>query len=434
MWKAYPRHSVNLSRELFWTLLKVIARRQVWRGPHLAHFEEEFARLIGVRYALGVPSGRAALYLALSSMGLMEGDEVMMPAYTFHVVPQVVRACGLKPLFMDVHQDTCNLDLSRIPRRLTPRTRALMVTHMFGQPCEMEPILKIVKERGLKLIEDCAHACGATYRGKRVGSFGDFGFFSFGVGKNMPCFGGGMLVTDDPELWRRVQEKMGSPSDPQAAPLEGLWREVRSTSFTYLATRPGVFTYLVYPVLRLLDLLGSSRLDGEAGTEVVTPEEVSSHYRARMSNLQAAIGLQQLARLDEVNRRVRENAALLRQELAGVKGIQSPCVIDGAVPTFLYYRLQVEDRQRFRRRLLRRGVDTTPDDMSACSALPLFADLQASCPVAERLPDRMVEIPNNANLKEKDLRYIARCIREAGGEGAAGVERANPRETQSNRV
>ncbi|MFQ5902330.1 MAG: DegT/DnrJ/EryC1/StrS family aminotransferase [Candidatus Binatia bacterium] len=415
MWKAYPRHNVYLSRELFGILLQAIARRQVRRGPHLSRFEEEFARFIGVRHAVGVSSGRAALYLALSSLGLKEGDEVMMPAYTFHVVPQVVQACGLKPLFLDVRPDTCNLDISLIPQHLTSRTRALMVAHMFGQPCDMEAVLKIVKEKGLRLIEDCAHACGAEYRGKRVGSFGDFGFFSFGVGKNMPCFGGGMLVTDNPELWRQVQEKTGSSADPQAAPFKGIWREVWSTSLTYFATRRKIFTYLVYPVLRLLDLLGSSALDGEPGTEMVTPEEISSHYRARMSNLQAAIGLEQLTRLDEVNQRVRKNAALLRQALSGMKGIQSPTVIDGVVPTFLYYRVQVEDRQAFRRKLLRRGVDTTPDDMSACSALPLFANLQAGCPVAERLPDRMMEVPNNANLTEKDLLYIARCVREVGG-------------------
>lgn len=413
MWKAYPRHSVNLSRGAFWTLLRVIAGRQVWRGPHLSRFEEEFARFIGVRYALGVSSGRAALYLALSSLGLKEGDEVMMPSYTFHVVPQVVRACGLKPLFLDVHPDTCNLDISRIPSQLTPRTRALMVTHMFGQPCDMNGVLKIVKERGLKLIEDSAHACGAEYQGKKVGSFGDFSIFSFGVGKNMPCFGGGMLVTDNPELWHRVQGRIGDSSDPRAAPPKGLWGELWSTSFTYFATRPRVFTYLIYPILRLLDLFGSSRLDGEAGTEVVTPEAIASHYQSRMSNLQAAVGLGQLARLEGVNRQVRENAAFLRRELSGVNGIKSPVVIDGVVPTFLYYRVQVEDRQCFRRRLLRYGVDTTPDDMSACSAMPLFADLRASCPIAERLPDRMVEIPNNANLKAKDLLYIARCIREA---------------------
>lgn len=413
MWKAYPRHSVNLSPGAFWTLLRVIANRQISQGPHLARFEEEFARFIGVRYALGVSSGRAALYLALSSLGLKEGDEVMMPAYTFHVVPQVVRACGLKPLFLDVDPDTCNLNISRIPRQLTPRTRVLMVTHMFGQPCDMKAVLKIVKERGLKLIEDSAHACGAEYQGKKVGSFGDFSLFSFGVGKNMPCFGGGMLVTDNPELWKQVQGMIGDPSDLPSAPLKGLWGEVWSTSLTYFATRPRIFTYLVYPILRLLDLFGSSRLDGEAGREVVTTEVLSSHYRTRMSNLQAAVGLGQLARLEEVNRRVRENAAFLRRELSGVNGIKSPVVIDGVLPTFLYYRVQVENRPSFRRRLLRYRVDTTPDDMSACSAMPLFADLRASCPIAEQLPDRMVEIPNNANLKAKDLLYIARCIREA---------------------
>jgi len=411
-WKAYPRHSVNLSRQVFKVLFEVLKEGQIHNGPHREVFEGRFAQFIGVKEGIGVSSGRAALFLGLSSLGLRPGDEILMPSYTFHVVPQVIRSCGYTPVFVDVDPNNYNIDISLIRQNITPRTKILMVTHMFGQPCDMEPILEIARSEGLLVIEDCAHACGAKYRGRRVGSFGKFAIFSFGVGKNMPCFGGGMLVTDDAELAARIRERM-SPDK-----IQSRWfKEVASTTFTYLCTTPRGFRYLVYPLMYLLDLLGRPRLDPQPGRETVTDEAISSGFLVKMSNLQAAVGLVQLERVDQINQKARENAALYSEELRGLRGIKIPQIIPGVEPSFLYYRLEVDNREDFRKRLFRKGIDTSPDDMSACSALfKDWSDKRFSCPVAERLPARIVEIPNNQYLIKDDLLYIARCIREITGQ------------------
>ena len=172
MWKAYPRHSVNLSAGCYAALLGTVLRGEALQGTEVERFEAAFAKYIGVPRAIGVSSGRAALYLALKALGLKAGDEVLMPAYTFHIVPLVIHACGLKPVFVDVDPDTYNLNIALIEKFLTPNTKAILATHIYGQPCDMAPILQIARARKLIVLEDCAHACGAGFaflRGLREG-------------------------------------------------------------------------------------------------------------------------------------------------------------------------------------------------------------------------------------------------------------------------
>ena len=412
MWRAYPRHSVNLSGGCYSAILGVLARGNVLQGPEVEEFESRFARFIGVRHAVGTSSGRAAIYLALQSLGLNEGDEIIMPAYTFHIVPLVVHACGLKPVFIDVSPDTYNVDVSLIRKKLGKRTKAILATHMYGQPCDLDPILKIAKEHGLRVMEDCAHACGATYKGRRVGSFGDFGVFTFAMAKNMPCFGGGMITTTDDDLYKRVVDTIRPPS---ASRRKSLWKEIGSTTFNYVCTRPETFPFLIYPVIRSLNAAGSHAIDGEPGQETVSPAEVQSKFVTRLTNLQAAVGIHQLSRIEGINTKLNANAYLYNRELKDLNGVKIPSVAPETTHTFLYYRLQVEDRQALREKLIRKGVDTSPDDMSDCSTLPPFRKEVIDLPVASRLPEKILEIPNNPNLKEEDILYIARCIREAKG-------------------
>lgn len=409
--RAYPRHTVNLSAQAFKALIRIIRTNEIIQGPHREVFEQNFAQFIGVQHAIGVSSGRAGLFLALSALNLKPGAEILLPAYTFHIVPQVVKAAGYNPVFLDVDPNTYNLDISLITKNVNPRTQALLVTHMFGQPCDMDPIVEIAQAEGLRVIEDCAHACGAQYKGKRVGSFGEFAIFSFGVGKNMPCFGGGMLVTNNSTLAKEVRNKMAGDN------IQQKWlKEVLTTSFTYFCTRPKSFSYFIYPLMSLFNLLRITPFDHEPGREVVSEREITSRFILGLTNLQAAVGLCQLEQVDRINQKAAENAAIYSEELKGLKGIKIPTVIPGTEPSFLYYRLEVERRDAFRRKLFRKGIDTSLDDMSACSTL--FEEYRSPnifYPVAARLPDRIVEIPNNQYMTREALLYISKCIKEIAG-------------------
>ncbi len=410
MWKAYPRHSVNLSVGCYSALLNTAIHGEVLQGPQVEAFEKGFADYLGVRHAMGVSSGRAALFLALKAFRFRQGDEIIMPAYTFHIVPLVVKACGLKPVFVDVLPDTYNMDVSLVEEKITPKTRAILATHMYGQPCELEPILRIARKKGLKVLEDCAHALGASYKGRRVGGFGDLGAFTFAVAKNMPCFGGGMLTTNDDDLYRTLMHMVRPPGPDR---LKGLWKEIFKTTVNYLATLPRVFSFGVYPFIRVSTALGANLFDREPGQETVSKTEWQSAYFTRLTNLQAAVGLYQLGRVEEINARMNRNAHLYNDLLEGEPTIKIPRLSSGRTHTFLYYRIEVPDRQALRKRLIRKGVDTMPDDMSNCAALPPFRADKTDLRVTPGLPERILEIPNNSHLKEKDVRYIAGAIRSA---------------------
>ncbi len=410
MWKAYPRHSVNLSAGCYSALMRVLIRRKVLQGPQVEAFETRFAHYLGVRHALGVSSGRAALYLALKALRFREGDEIIMPAYTFHIVPLVIKACGLKPVFVDVLPDTYNMDVSLVEKKITPKTKGILPTHMYGQPCDMEPILQIARENNLRVIEDCAHALGASYQGRKVGGFGDLGTFTFAVAKNMPCFGGGILTTNDDDTYRRLKHLVCPPG---AGESKGLWMEVVKTTVNYLVTLPRIFSFGVYPFIRAATALGSTFFDREPGQETIPAVSMQSAYLTRLTNLQAAVGLHQLTRIEEINARMNRNALLYNKLFAGQTAIKAPGVSFGRTHTFLYYRVEVSDRQALRKILIRNGVDTMPDDMSNCPDLQPFKEDKTKLRVAPGLPKRILEIPNNPHLREGDVRHIGKVITSA---------------------
>ncbi|MBL7213586.1 MAG: DegT/DnrJ/EryC1/StrS family aminotransferase [Desulfobacteraceae bacterium] len=410
MWKAYPRHSVNLSAGCYSAVLNALIRGRVLQGPEVEVFEKGFADYLGVRHALGVSSGRAALYLAFKALQFCEGDEIIMPAYTFHIVPLVIKACGLNPVFVDVLPDTYNVDVALMEKKITPRTRAILATHMYGQPCDMEPVLQLARENDLRVLEDCAHALGASYKGRKVGSLGDLGAFTFAMAKNMPCFGGGMLTTNDDDTYRRLVHMVRPPG---ADRLKGLWKEIVTTTVNYLVTLPRIFSLGVYPFIRASMALGSSFFDREPGQERVAPTSEQSEYLTRLTNLQAAVGLHQLTRVEAINARMNRNALLYNELFEGQPGIKIPGVSSERTHTFLYYRIEVPDRQAFRKILIRKGVDTMPDDMSNCAQLPPFREDKTRLRVTPGLPERILEIPNNSHLKEKDVHHIAKGVKSA---------------------
>lgn len=170
-------------------------------GENVCRFEREFAGYCGVQRGVGVASGTDALSIALRACDIKEGDEVITTPFTFVATTEAINNVGAKIVFADIDLESYNIDPREIEKRLTPRTRAILCVHLYGQPCDMRAITKLVRKHNLKLIEDCAQATGAEYQGKKVGAFGDIGCFSFYPTKNLGAFGdGGMLVTDKSRL------------------------------------------------------------------------------------------------------------------------------------------------------------------------------------------------------------------------------------------
>jgi len=192
--------------EIIAAIAKTLDSGRYILGEEVTRFEAEFAEYIGVNYGIGVGSGTDALFLSLSACNLKPGDEVITVSHTAVATVAAIDHSGATPVLVDISAETYNIDPERIQQAITPRTKAIVVVHLYGLPAEMDQIQAIARKNGLFLIEDCAQAHGARYHGKRVGSFGDFGCFSFYPTKNLGALGdGGMIVTKSPEMAERVR-------------------------------------------------------------------------------------------------------------------------------------------------------------------------------------------------------------------------------------
>jgi dTDP-4-amino-4,6-dideoxygalactose transaminase len=195
-----------LKPELDEAMQRVASSAQYVLGPNVRGLEQELADFCQCRHAAGVASGTDALHLALRALRIGPGDEVITTPFTFVATTEAIGIVGARPVFVDIDPDTFNIDPAKIEAAITPRTRALLPVHLYGQPCEMDAIMSIARKHHLYVVEDCAQAIGATYRGKKVGSLGDAGCLSFFPSKNLGCFGdGGMVVSNNGDVHERVE-------------------------------------------------------------------------------------------------------------------------------------------------------------------------------------------------------------------------------------
>ena len=300
---AWPRHEADEIE----AVTRVLASGRVnalVHGDENRRFEAEFADYVGVPHALAVSNGTVSIELALRALGIGPGDEVIVPARSFFATTSAVVAVGARPAFADVEADTQNIDPASVERMIGPDTKAIVCVHLAGQPCDMDRLCDLAETHGLALIEDCAQAHGATWRGRRVGSFGDAGSFSFCTDKIMSTGGeGGMLVLRDEAVWRRAWAYKDHGKDPIRL------REKSSSP-------PGEFRYCH-------DSFGSN---------------------FRMTEMQAAIGRRQLAKLDDWVARRRENAECLLIEACRHAAVRPMRLPDAAEHAYYkcYVRLDLE--------------------------------------------------------------------------------------------
>ncbi len=407
---SIPRRCVNLPPGSLRTLLGCALSNTVQEGPALDAFSGKMSAWLGAPYVFGAASGRSAFQLALESLGLEKGKEIIFPAFTFPVMPMVAKLLGYKPVFCGVDPVTFNSGPEHIEAVITERTGAVLATHLFGQPCKIREIAELAKKRNLRLMEDCAHALGVRVGGRSVGTFGDIGIYSFAEGKNMPCFGGGAIATSDEEIAKRAREVLAK------APMPARGKVLKKAAFIWLLwllTRPRVFGVTVYPALRMKLLLGQPLMDSEVGDELLGTFAASNPRIYRLANLQAAIGLIQLDRIDAFNEGARRNARLLTEGLRGITKIGVPSSTTGD-HIYVYYPLTVAPSQRneLRAYLLSHGFDTKNTDMSDCSRLEPFRG-QGDTPHGQGGPKEasILEICVYPVVPEKSIHRLGRAIR-----------------------
>jgi len=406
-----PRRCVNLPPGTLRTLAQCIASNTVQEGSAIEEFRKRFGEWLGVPYVFGAFTGRSAFQLALEALALEKGREIIFPVFTFPVIPMVAQMLGYKPVFCETDSETFNSGPEHIAAKITDKTGAVVATHLFGQPCPIRDITDLARRRNIRVLEDCAHACGVRVDGQQVGTFGDIGVFSFAEGKNMPCFGGGAIATQDEAIANRVRSILSrAPTAAKKTILErgfSVWAK-------WLLTRPLIFGLTAYPVLRLKLLLGQPLMDSAVGDELLVEFSGSAPRVSRFANLQAAIGLLQLHQVDAFNDGARRNARILTEGLRGGTGVGTPRSIMGD-HIYVYYPLTVapERRDDLRRYLLSHGFDSKITDMSDCLALNVFRDSEGFHDRNKSLiEDSILEICVYPVISERSIGRLARVIQD----------------------
>jgi len=338
------------------------------RGNFVKEFEERFSSYIGTKYGIAVSSGTAALHLAIVALDIKQGDEVIVPAFTSIASANAIRYTGAKPVLVDSDIHTWNIDPNKIEEKITNRTKAIMVVHIYGHPADMDPIIKIAKKYNLYVIEDAAEAHGAEYKGRKVGGIGDIGCFSFYANKIITTGEGGMVLTNDDQIAEKIDR-------------------LRDQGFNLKLRK-----WLIH------DFIG---------------------YNYRLTNLQAAIGLAQLERIEEFVRKHRENAYYYNHLLKEIPGITLPPEAPWAKNVYWMYTILINEevlgitRDELMKRLEEYGIDTRAAFLPI-HLQPPYRDIYKyeNYPVAEMLGRKGVNLPSGNTTNKEDIEYIVSALKE----------------------
>ena len=318
--------------------LASLADPAAWRDPApTAAYEDAFAHWNGSRDAVAFMGGRVALSACLHALQLRPGDEVVLPGYTCVVVDNALRFAGLQPVYCDIELETFGPNVEEVARRITPRTRAILIHHLYGLVCrDYDAIVALAHDRDIRLIEDCAHASGASYRGRRVGNRGDVAFFSSEQSKVLSTGQGGIATTNNPAIAERLRAYQAAAPFPHAERIASL---LRTIAFSYYAYKhPHRWIARDLALLRFGMPLESTTRAEEDGHR---PE----HYGERMPAPVASIGLNQLRKVDRYNEE-RRAAAAAWEGWCEREGFAAPRVIEGSTPVFLRYPVLMEPHRK----------------------------------------------------------------------------------------
>jgi len=377
-------------------------------GDSIGKFENSFADRVGVRHACSFSSGRVGLYGLLKVLEIGDGDEVLLSVPTHIVVANAIRYTGATPLYVDCDPLNFNMDLREARKRITPKTKAIILQHTFGIPVDLEPATDLAREFGIPLIEDCVHALGARYAGKPVGSFGKAAFFSTEETKTISTTMGGMVATDDDEIaekMREFQKTCASPS-PWLA-----YRYVLKLVLYHLLMQPHVHRYS----RPIYEWLGNYHPLPRPTCHKELLGEKPDNYQQRFSNAQAFMGLRQLCRLDDNLSHRAEIAARYHNGLAA-QGFKRPKIPPQAEPAFVRYPVLVENRAAAVKKLapwLVLGTWFTSVLEEAISPHQAGGYCPGSCPRAESAAKHLINLPTHPRVSIEDADTILEKLKNS---------------------
>ncbi|MGA1862395.1 DegT/DnrJ/EryC1/StrS family aminotransferase [Deferribacter thermophilus] len=332
-------------------------------GPNVESFEKEVAEYLGVKYAVGVGSGTEALHLALRALGVKEGDEVITVPFTFIATAEAILYCNARPVFVDVEEDSMNIDVSQIEAKITPKTKVIIPVHLFGNPANLDEVIAIAKKYNIKVLDDCAQCFGAEYKGNKIGSICDVSAFSFFPSKNLGCYGdGGLITTNNEEIYKKVKALRNH----------------------------GSFTRYYH------EMLG---------------------FNSRLDDIQAAILRVKLKYIDKFNEDRIRIAKLYREKLSDVVKIQSENK-DG-LHVYHQFTIVSEKRDIIQKRLQENEIASAiyyPIPVHLQKSFSNFGYKKGDFSVSETLAEKVLSLPINPFLEDEEIEIISSIIKDAVNE------------------
>lgn len=372
-WKI-PLSDIDFDEQEIEAAIRVLKSKWLTMGEVTQEFEAAFAQYLGVKYAFAVSSGTAALHIALQALGIGEGDEVICPTLTFVATANSILYTGARPVFADITSlDDFNISPNDIQRKITAKTKAVTIVHYAGYPCDMDEIMQIAKEHNLYVIEDAAHAPGAEYKGKKCGTIGDIGCFSFFSNKNMVTGEGGMIVTNNDELAEKIK----------------LLRSHGMTALTLDRHKGHAYSYDV----------------------------VDLGYNYRIDEVRSAIGLVQLKKLDHNNERRTFTVDSYKEELEDAADLSIPFGAFTGKPSYHIFPILLNggNREIFMQGLKVQGIQTSihyPPVHLFKYYRDRFGYREGMLPLTEQVGKREVTLPLYPMMKEEEVQYITSKIKE----------------------
>lgn len=362
----------SITEEEIQAVTEVLRSGWLGLGPKTAQFEKEFSQSIGAKYCVALNSGTAALHLALASLDLQPNDEVIVSPYTFVSTVHSILYCGATPVFADILPDTLNINPQDVADKISPKTRAILAVDVAGHPADLDDLLQIAKEHGQIVIEDAAHACGAFYKDRPVGSIAPLTCFSFHAVKNLTCGEGGAIThcNDWKDKWFREMRWLGISKDT--------WSRTDDDA-SYL------WKYWVQHI----------------------------GFKCHMNDIPAAIGLVQLKRLNQLNAKRRQIITNYQENLSNLSWLETPVERPYVKSSWHLYQVKLLDetlRDKFVSYLLENGI--SPGVHYIPSHLhPCYRKYKAICPVADEVWKRVVSLPIFPDLTESEQEYIISTIK-----------------------
>ncbi|MCG2712671.1 MAG: DegT/DnrJ/EryC1/StrS family aminotransferase [Candidatus Omnitrophica bacterium] len=398
--------SMNMLRPLF----SVWFKSKEEKAALIEKFEKAFAEYIGVDYAISTSSAKFALYLSLKALGVEKDDEIIVPAFTVREVIDVIIVLGLIPVFVDINLRDANMDPGLIDKKISKKTRFILMTHIYGCPCDVEAVLKISKKYNLTVIEDAAQACGAEYKLKKAGSFGKVAYFSFGILKNLNTLGGGMIVTKEKPIARAIEEEREKfPDICSFVILKRAFIAMAISFFTY----PLFFSWLVYPLLFLYKKIKRSGAVEFFKVDKINIQKLRKHNR-RFSAVQAAIGLLRLGEIDKINNGKIHNARILNEELKDCAKALLFEENSAKKNIYLNYVIRAKDRKKLVDDLFAAGIDVSPGQVTCCADLEDFSQFYSDCPMSRKMQQENVYLPVYSPLDKEHMYQIANAVGKNG--------------------